>query len=95
MLPINQVSNIYLLSIKIFPLDYFFFCFKPRFTHRNKHDIVFCFLQIAKIDFPMDKVKDQRRAFCFIEFESEDAVKKVLETESHTVSGHDVSLKHL
>jgi hypothetical protein len=37
-------------------------------------------------------MKEQRRAFCFIEFEADAAVKKVLEQTSHTLGGQEVCL---
>jgi len=48
---------------------------------------------VAKIDFPFDKVKDQRRAFCFVEFDSDTAVKKVLDQASHKLGGQEVDVK--
>ena len=48
-------------------------------------------IQVAKIDFPYDKIKDQRRAFCFVEFESDKAVKKVLDQATHKLGGQEVS----
>ncbi|PVD39168.1 hypothetical protein C0Q70_01796 [Pomacea canaliculata] len=48
---------------------------------------------IAKIDFPFDRTKDQRRAFCFVEFEADLAVKKVLEQQTHKLGGQEVDIK--
>lgn len=48
---------------------------------------------VAKIDFPFDKIKDQRRAFCFVEFESDKAVKKVLDQTTHKLGGQEVDVK--
>jgi len=48
---------------------------------------------IAKIDFPFDKTKEQRRAFCFIEFEGDNAVKKILEQTTHKLGGQEVDVK--
>jgi len=48
---------------------------------------------VSKIDFPFDKQKEQRRAFCFVEFESDAAVKKILEQETHKIGGQEVDVK--
>jgi len=48
---------------------------------------------IAKIDLPFDKVKEQRRAFCFVEFENDAAVKKILEQATHKLGGQEVDVK--
>jgi len=48
---------------------------------------------ISKIDFPFDKTKDQRRAFCFVEFDSDSAVKKILEQATHKLGGQEVDVK--
>ena len=37
-------------------------------------------------------MKDQRRAFVFVEFDSEETVKKVIDVSSHKLSGNDVSI---
>ncbi|XP_041364681.1 heterogeneous nuclear ribonucleoprotein D-like-B isoform X2 [Gigantopelta aegis] len=49
--------------------------------------------KIEKLDLPYDKVKDQRRAFCFVEFESEEAVKNILAKETHKIGGQEVDIK--
>ncbi|XP_050410490.1 heterogeneous nuclear ribonucleoprotein D-like [Patella vulgata] len=51
------------------------------------------FGKVEKIDLPFDKIKDQRRAFCFVEFESEEGVKKVLDQQKHVLSGQEVDIK--
>lgn len=48
--------------------------------------------QIDKVELPFDKVKDQRRAFCFVEFKTEESVKKVLEETAHKLNNVDVSV---
>ena len=39
---------------------------------------------------PFDKVKDQRRGFVFIEYDSEEAVKKVLDESVHKMGTQEV-----
>ncbi|KAL8573687.1 hypothetical protein ACOMHN_007240 [Nucella lapillus] len=48
---------------------------------------------VAKVDFPFDKMKDQRRAFCFVEFESDKSMKKVLDQATHKLGGQEVDVK--
>ena len=43
---------------------------------------------------PFDKVKDQRRGFVFIEYDSEDAVKKGLDESVHKMETHEVCWIH-
>ena len=42
------------------------------------------------MDLPFDKLKQQRRAFCFITFESEAVVEKVVEELRQTINGREV-----
>ncbi|KAL3876962.1 hypothetical protein ACJMK2_034738 [Sinanodonta woodiana] len=51
------------------------------------------FGKIEKLELPYDKVKDQRRAFCFVEFETEDGAKKVSEATKHEIEGQEVDIK--
>ncbi|KAJ8318713.1 hypothetical protein KUTeg_003804 [Tegillarca granosa] len=48
------------------------------------------FGEIDKVELPFDKVKDQRRAFCFVEFKNEESVKKVLEETAHKLNNVDI-----
>lgn len=52
--------------------------------------IIFFSLQVKKIDLPYDKTKEQRRAFCFVEFKEEDAVKKITEQSVHKIKDQEV-----
>jgi hypothetical protein len=47
-------------------------------------------LQIVEIEQPFDKVKNQRRAFIFITYESEEIVEQVIATPKQTVGGREV-----
>jgi squid len=49
-------------------------------------------LQIVEIEQPFDKVKNQRRAFIFITYESEEIVEQVIATPKQTVGGREVSI---
>ena len=48
--------------------------------------------QIEDIDLPFDKVKNQRRAFCFITFESEEIVNEACQMSKQTIHGKEVCL---
>ncbi|XP_060063384.1 heterogeneous nuclear ribonucleoprotein D-like isoform X2 [Ylistrum balloti] len=49
--------------------------------------------KIEKLDLPFDKVKDQRRAFCFIEFEKEETVKKIIDSCPHKLNDQEIDVK--
>ena len=42
---------------------------------------------------PFDKQKNQRKAFCFITFDSEAVVNDLLKTPKQTISGKEVDVK--
>lgn len=42
---------------------------------------------------PFDKIKNQRKAFCFITFDSETVVNELLKTPKQTISGKEVDVK--
>lgn len=42
---------------------------------------------------PFDKQKNQRKAFCFITFDSEQVVNELLKTPKQTISGKEVDVK--
>jgi len=51
------------------------------------------FGKIEEIDLPFDKQKNQRRQFCFITFESEEIVDKVVESPKQTLGDKEVDVK--
>jgi len=48
---------------------------------------------VEKIELPFDKTKEQRRAFCFVEFKKLSAMKKCLERTNHKVGTQEVEVK--
>lgn len=48
------------------------------------------FFQVLELDLPFDKMKGQRRAFCFITFESEEIVETVVKEPKQSLSGKEV-----
>ena len=55
-------------------------------------DLLLLLIQIVEIEQPFDKVKNQRRAFIFITYESEEIVEKVVAIPKQTVGGREVSI---
>merc|ERR1711988_176146 len=48
---------------------------------------------VSDVDLPFDKVKNQRRAFCFVTFELEAIVDKVCENPKQTIGAKQVDIK--
>lgn len=57
-----------------------------------KKSNVLKYFQVKKIDLPYDKTKEQRRAFCFVEFKEEDAVKKITDQAVHKIKDQEVRI---
>lgn len=51
------------------------------------------FGNIIEMEMPFDKQKNQRKAFCFITFDSEQVVNELLKTPKQTLSGKEVDVK--
>lgn len=51
------------------------------------------FGEVEKMEFPFDKNKEKRRAFCFVEFKKMSAFKKCLEETSHKIKTQEVDVK--
>lgn len=65
-------------------------------TELSDEDIKNFFSQfgtIVDVEMPFDKIKNQRKAFCFITFESEQVVNELLKTSKQTINGKDVDIK--
>merc|ERR1711872_779226 len=50
---------------------------------------------IANIEQPFDKTKNERKNFCFITFEKEEAAKQLLKLGTTTVNGIDLDVKRV
>jgi len=48
------------------------------------------FLQIVEVEQPFDRMKNQRRAFIFITYESEEIVEQVVANPKQMVGGKEV-----
>ncbi|XP_074039135.1 RNA-binding protein squid isoform X2 [Leptinotarsa decemlineata] len=51
------------------------------------------FGQILEVEMPFDKTKNQRKAFCFITFESEQVVNELLKMPKQTIKDKEVDVK--
>ena len=47
----------------------------------------------VEIDLPYDKEKNERRPFCFISFQTEQAAQEVLRSQRHTIGDISVDVK--
>jgi len=48
---------------------------------------------IMEVELPMDRIKNQRKNFCFITFESESVTNEILRNPKQTVKGKEVDVK--
>ncbi len=48
---------------------------------------------VASIEQPFDKMKNERKNFCFVTFEREDPAKKLLKEGTVTIGGHELDIK--
>ncbi|XP_059469680.1 RNA-binding protein squid-like isoform X6 [Neocloeon triangulifer] len=48
---------------------------------------------IMEVEMPFDKIKNQRKGFCFITFESDQVVQELLKTPKQTINGKEVDVK--
>ncbi|XP_060524148.1 RNA-binding protein squid isoform X2 [Cylas formicarius] len=51
------------------------------------------FGSIIEVEMPFDKIKNQRKAFCFITFESEQVVNELLKSPKQTIKDKEVDVK--
>ena len=52
----------------------------------------YIFVQIEDIEFPFDKMKNQRRAFIFITYDSEESCDKCCQQSKQTLASKTVSI---
>ncbi|XP_021947283.1 RNA-binding protein squid isoform X2 [Folsomia candida] len=51
------------------------------------------FGNVVEMEMPIDKVKNQRKGFCFITFDNEQIVQELLKTPKQTIAGKEVDVK--
>lgn len=65
----------------------------PTVPESDIKDYFSTFGKVTEIELPYDKAKSQRRAFCFVSFESESIVDKVCEQSKQDIGGRRVDIK--
>lgn len=51
------------------------------------------FGKIAELEMPFDKLRNQRKGFCFVTYDHEDSVKEILKTPKQEIGGKMVDIK--
>lgn len=65
----------------------------PTITEEEVKTYFETFGTVEKLELPFDKTKEQRRAFCFVEFKKASAMKKCLEQATHKIGTAEVEVK--
>ncbi|BFZ03632.1 hypothetical protein BsWGS_06671 [Bradybaena similaris] len=65
----------------------------PSLTEDQVKEYFETFGPVEKLELPYDKIKEQRRAFGFIEFKKLAGLKKCLEKTSHKIGTHELEVK--
>lgn len=65
----------------------------PNFPDAQLREYFSKFGKIDEIDLPYDKEKNERRPFCFISFQTEQAAQEVLRLQRHTIGEMSVDVK--
>ncbi|CAF1150533.1 unnamed protein product [Adineta steineri] len=65
----------------------------PSFPDSQLREYFSKFGKIDEIDLPYDKEKNERRPFCFISFQTEQAAQEVLRLQRHTIGDISVDVK--
>lgn len=63
----------------------------PSTTEETLRNYFEQFGTVEKVELPYDKMKDMRRNFVFVEFNSEEPVTKILSQEKHKIGDEEVS----
>lgn len=62
-------------------------------TEQDVRNYFVQFGQISEYQQPFDKMKNQKKGFCFITFEDSDVVNQVLKNPKQTINGKEVDVK--
>ncbi|GFO41824.1 heterogeneous nuclear ribonucleoprotein d-like [Plakobranchus ocellatus] len=65
----------------------------PQITEDEVKAYFEAFGEVEKLDLPFDKTKEQRRAFCFVEFKKPSSMKACLEKTNHKIGTQEVEVK--
>lgn len=66
---------------------------KPEITDDEIKDFFAAYGAIASLEQPFDKIKNERKNFCFITFEKEETAKKLMKEAVVTLKGHELEIK--
>jgi len=66
---------------------------KPELTDEAIKEFFGQYGNVAQIEQPFDKVKNERKNFCFITFDKEETAKKLLKEGTVNVQGHELEIK--
>jgi len=66
---------------------------KPELSDEDITKFFGQFGTIIEVEMPFDKVKNQRKGFCFITFEEESVAKDLVKTPKKTINGTEVDVK--
>jgi len=50
---------------------------------------------ISQVEQPFDKIKNERKNFCFITFEKEEIAKRLLKEQTVSIKGHELEIKRV
>lgn len=68
---------------------------KPELSDDEIKNHFASFGTIAAIEQPFDKIKNERKNFCFITYEKEDVAKKLLKEGTVYINGHELDIKRV
>jgi len=68
---------------------------KPELTDQEIKDHFETFGSIVNVEQPYDKQKNERKNFCFITFEKEEAAKQLLKLATTTINGVELDIKRV
>lgn len=66
---------------------------KPELSDESIKNFFANYGTIANIEQPFDKMKNERKNFCFITFDKEDVAKRLLKEATVTIEGHELDVK--
>lgn len=66
---------------------------KPELTDEAIKEFFGQYGNVAQIEQPFDKVKNERKNFCFITFDKEETAKKLLKEGTVNIQGHELEIK--
>ena len=68
---------------------------KPEITDEEVKEFFAAYGTIASLEQPFDKIKNERKNFCFITYEKEATAAKLLKEGTVTIKGHELDVKRV